>query len=387
MASLSIEMNAPAKPSLRAESRNAGIDALRASLTLLVLFHHSAVTYGAMGSWFYQEIEPSHAPSSLILTLFAAYNQAFFMGLFFLIAGSLTPGAIARHGTAQYLRERLIRLGAPLLVFILVLGPFTVALAQTVNGRPFFATLAGLARHGAIIFGPMWFVWALLIFSGAYLILRALIGAERLERARPFPSNGVLAASAFATGAAAFLLRLRWPTGAEAIGLQIGYFASYVVLFAAGCLGAKGRWLESVPSNQLVRWRRISIIAAVALPAALIAVLSSPGAKGSPNGGWNVLAVFYAFWEPFFAWGVILALLVFFQRHFAALGPVWRTLARRAYLIYIIHPPILVGVSLSMRSLAAPALVKFALAGSAACVLCFFAAGALLALPPVRRVV
>ena len=142
-----------------------------------------------------------------------------------------------------------------------------------------------------------------------------------------------------------------------------------------------------MPANQLVAWRRISIIAAVALPAALIAVLSSPGARGSPNGGWNVLAVFYAFWEPFFAWGVILALLVFFQRHFAALGPVWRDLARRAYLIYIIHPPILVGVSLSMRSLAAPALLKFALAGSATCVLCFFAAGALLALPPVPRVV
>jgi peptidoglycan/LPS O-acetylase OafA/YrhL len=142
MASLSIEVNAPARPSLRAESRNAGIDALRASLTLLVLFHHSAVTYGAMGSWFYQEIEPSHAPSSLILTLFVAYNQAFFMGLFFLIAGSLTPSAIARHGATEYLRERLIRLGAPLLVFILVLGPITVALAQTVNGHPFFATLA-----------------------------------------------------------------------------------------------------------------------------------------------------------------------------------------------------------------------------------------------------
>jgi peptidoglycan/LPS O-acetylase OafA/YrhL len=387
MATLSIEMNAPAKPSLRAESRNAGIDALRASLTLLVLFHHSAVTYGAMGSWFYQEIKPSHAPSSLILTLFAAYNQAFFMGLFFLIAGSLTPGAIARRGAAEYVRERLIRLGAPLLVFILVLGPLTQALAQTVNGHSFFATLGLLARRGAIILGPMWFVWALLIFAGAYLLLRAAIGAERLERARPFPSNAVLAASALATGAVAFLLRLRWPTGEEAIGLQIGYFASYVVLFAAGCLGAKGRWLENVPANRLVAWRRISIIAAVALPAALIAVLSSPGASGPPNGGWNMLAVFYAFWKPFFAWGVILALLVFFQRHFAALGPVWRNLARRAYLIYIIHPPILVGVSLAMRSLAAPALIKFALAGSATCVLCFFAAGALLTLPPVRRVV
>jgi hypothetical protein len=387
MASLSIERSAPASPSLRAATRNAGIDALRASLTLLVLFHHSAVTYGALGSWFYQEIKPSHAPSSLMLTLFTAYNQAFFMGLFFLIAGSLTPGAIVRHGAADYLRERLVRLGAPLLVFILVLGPFTEALAQTANGRPFFATLAGLARHGAIILGPMWFVWALLIFAGAYVVLRASVGAERLERARPFPSNTVLAASALATGAAAFLLRLRWPTGAEAIGLQIGYFASYVVLFAAGCLGAKGRWLENAPANQVVTWRRISIVAAVALPAFLIAVLSSPGPNGPPNGGWNLLAVFYAFWEPFFAWGVILALLVFFQRHFATLGPVWRNLARRAYLIYIIHPPILVGGSLAMRSLAAPALMKFALAGSATCVLCFFAAGALLAIPPVRRVV
>ncbi|HUJ81962.1 MAG TPA: acyltransferase family protein, partial [Candidatus Acidoferrales bacterium] len=110
--------------------RNAGIDALRASLTLLVVFHHAAITYGAMGSWFYKAVEPSNAPSSLVLTLFAAYNQAFFMGLFFLIAGSLTPGAIARHGAQEYLRERLLRLGAPLLVFILMLGPVTAALAQ-----------------------------------------------------------------------------------------------------------------------------------------------------------------------------------------------------------------------------------------------------------------
>jgi peptidoglycan/LPS O-acetylase OafA/YrhL len=384
MASLSIERSAPASPSLRAATRNAGIDALRASLTLLVLFHHSAVTYGALGSWFYQEIKPSHAPSSLMLTLFTAYNQAFFMGLFFLIAGSLTPGAIVRHGAADYLRERLVRLGAPLLVFILVLGPFTEALAQTANGRPFFATLAGLARHGAIILGPMWFVWALLIFAGAYVVLRASVGAERLERARPFPSYTVLAASALATGAAAFLLRLRWPTGAEAIGLQIGYFASYVVLFAAGCLGAKGRWLENAPANQVVTWRRISIVAAVALPAFLIAVLSSPGPNGPPNG---LLAVFYAFWEPFFAWGVILALLVFFQRHFAALGSLWRKLARRAYLIYIIHPPILVGVALAMRSFAAPALLKFGLAGAAASALCYVAASALLRSPTVSRVV
>jgi hypothetical protein len=166
--------------------------------------------------------------------LFCSYNQAFFMGLFFLIAGSLTPGAIARHGTQGFLRERLLRLGAPLLVFILVLGPITAALAETAKGHPFFAELGWIASHAMIITGPMWFVEALLIFSVAYVALRAAVGPARLERARPFPSNAILALSALGTGAAAFLLRLRWPPGTEFLGLQFGYFASYVVLFAAG---------------------------------------------------------------------------------------------------------------------------------------------------------
>lgn len=45
------------------------------------------------------------------------------MGLFFLIAGAMTPGAIAQYGPAAFLHERLVRLGLPLLAFLLVLGP------------------------------------------------------------------------------------------------------------------------------------------------------------------------------------------------------------------------------------------------------------------------
>jgi peptidoglycan/LPS O-acetylase OafA/YrhL len=371
-----------------AVSRNAGIDALRASLTLLVVFHHAAITYGGSGSWFYVELKPSGAPSSTILTLFSAYNQAFFMGLFFLIAGLLTPPAITRHGPAGFLRERLIRLGLPLLAFILVLGPLTVALAQTANGHAFFATLGWIARHSLIIPGPMWFVWALLIFSAAYVGLRAGVGPALLEEVRPFPSNRDLALAALLTGAAAFLLRLRWPVGVEVLSLQIGYFASYVVLFLAGCFGANGRWLERVPADRLRVWRALSVISAVTFPVVMmLAARPSTAANASASGGWNVLAALYAFWEPLFAWGVILSLLVFYQGRFVALGPLWRNLARRAYLIYIIHPPILVGVALAMRGLSAPALLKFALAGAAASALCFLVAGALLKSPMVRRVV
>jgi hypothetical protein len=59
------------------------------------------------------------------------------------------------------------------------------------------------------------------------------------ERDRPFPSNRTLAVAAAATGVVALVLCLKWPVGSEAFGLQLGYFASYVVLYAAGCMASR----------------------------------------------------------------------------------------------------------------------------------------------------
>ena len=83
---------------------------------------------------------------------------------------------------------------------------------------------------------------------------------------------------------------------------------------------------------------------------------------------------------------MILALLQRFERRFLALNPVGVRLARRAFAIYVIHPPVVVAVTLAWRSVAAPAVLKFALSGSFACVLCYVLAGFLLHLPGVRRV-
>jgi hypothetical protein len=53
-----------------AQSRNAGLDALRATLTVLVLFHHSAITYGAIGGWFYREVPTDGRLETRLLILF-----------------------------------------------------------------------------------------------------------------------------------------------------------------------------------------------------------------------------------------------------------------------------------------------------------------------------
>lgn len=372
-----------------ATPRNAGIDSLRAAATLLVVLHHTAITYGAIGGWYYKEALPDGSPSSTLLVLFCTLNQAWFMGFFFLLAGYFTPGALRRKGPWRYFGERLVRLGLPLLVYGFVLGPITIALAQTSRGKPFGETLMRLWHHAEFEKGPLWFAWALLLFALAAVLWFAAMKqrvAAGDDVRTAFPSNAALLVAALATGAGAFALRLVWPVGREAFGLQLGYFSSYIVLFAAGCMAARPRWLARLPAAQVRTWRRIAWLAFPTLPVIALAARHGGWRLGPVEGGWTVLAAFYAFWEPFVAWGVILGLLVWAQRRLASPGEVWRRLARRAYAIYAIHPLFVVGVALSWRAVAAPPVLKFAVTGTLACVLCYLAAGLLLKVPGVKRV-
>lgn len=367
--------------------RSNGIDALRAAVTLLVVFHHTAITYGAIGGWYYKELPPSETPTGLLLIFFCTVNQAWFMGLFFLLAGYYTPASCEKRGIREFIRERLIRLGIPLLVYFLVLHPVTVAIAEIARGHSFLSTLEDAYRHRKFEPGPLWFAEALLIFTSVWLVVYVSIcGAAKRDK-QPFPSNLTFLVAPLLTGAAAFLLRLIWPVGVNVAFLQLGYFASYVVLFAAGCVAWKNRWLERIPESQSRLWLRIAYLAIPVFPVIAIYAAVTKVVAGPNEGGWNVLAALYAFWEPFVAWGTILGLLVYFERRFAILNLFWKRLTRRAYLIYIIHPPILVGVALIWRSVDAPALLKFFVTGAVGCGLCYLAAGLLLRLRIVERVV
>ena len=77
------------------------IDNLRILLVVLVILHHLAVTYGGEGSWYYYEGQADPL-TSMLLTLFVVFNQAFFMGFYFLIAGYFVPRSLERAGSARY---------------------------------------------------------------------------------------------------------------------------------------------------------------------------------------------------------------------------------------------------------------------------------------------
>ena len=358
------------------------LDRLKVLLTALVVFHHAAITYGAAGDWFYREPAAGHTLAGAVLTLFCAVNQSFFMGLFFLLAGYLTPASLQRKGPARFLRERLVRLGVPLLCFGFLLGPMTEQLAQGASWDRLgweISTEAG-ARF---VLGPLWFCWALLIFSVLYTGLAQIRPGLFWQKV---PAPAAMLAGALGVGLVAFAVRLWLPAGAHVLGLQPGYCVSYTVLFMTGCMAARHLLLEQLTAAQIRPLVRAGLMALPVLPAFWLAHGAASTPVGVWLGGWNWPALVYALWEPLVAWGVISGLLLWGRRHLNGASQRWAFWTRHAYGAFVLHTPVLVALSVAATPLAAPTWLKFMVVASLATLLSFLAAAALRRIPGVPSI-
>src|SRR5262249_41062233 len=147
---------------------------LRLALTALVIVHHALIAYGAMGSWFY--VEPTDwrgwAKAGTVVT---AANQLYFMGLFFLLAGYFTPGALARKGVRKFVTDRAIRLGIPLVLAYVFACPYLELIKSQSLDHPtdgYWHELWWRLKSGELGPGPLWFVETLLGFSVLYALVR-----------------------------------------------------------------------------------------------------------------------------------------------------------------------------------------------------------------------
>ena len=367
------------------------VDRLRSVMVALVILHHTAITCGAIGGWFWREVEPSGSPSGILLMLFCTTNQAYFMGLFFLLAGYFTPASMERKGYARFAGDRFLRLGLPLLAFILILGPLTSGIVNFAQGDGFWPAIRSIWEHKEIINGPLWFAQALLIFSLGYCAWRAIFGSPLAKRERtqtPVPAGRWWLVSAVGVGAAELAIRQVVPVGVNVFGLQLGYFAGYVFLFAVGIAAWRHDWLAQLNWKQARPWIITLLIAWPSLPAGIAAAHAiHHGDSSGASSGLSFEAVFYALWEPFVAWGLIAVWLLVFREHMNRPSAIWSWLNRRAYAVYIIHPPVLVSIALLLHGWAAPALLKFGIVGLLACVATWLIADPLVRMPGVRSVV
>ena len=160
------------------------IDYLRASLVILVVLHHVALVYGAGAPFYYVE-PPINGPLTfLVLLVFILVNQSWFMGAFFLFSGYFAPGSFDRKGPGSFLKDRLLRLGIPLIIFYFVLSPIS-----SIGYWQMPASLTGIttpltwqAYPHLLGMGPLWFVAMLLIFDFGYTEAPCRGGGDTLAR-------------------------------------------------------------------------------------------------------------------------------------------------------------------------------------------------------------
>jgi glucans biosynthesis protein C len=361
------------------------LDYLRVILTMLVIVHHTAIAYGAGGDWIYKVVDDEDLTLSMIvLTLFTAVNQSFFMGFFFFISGYFTPSSYDRKGASSFLRERFFRLGIPLLFYILLLGPIISYLAHFKDAMTLSAYyMKEVFTFHTIHFGPLWFVETLIYFTIFYVIIRKLSKQNTLIKIKP-PTSLSLFLTAIFLGVTAFLVRLVYPVGESFLGLQFGYFPSYILLFIVGIIAKRLNWLELINKKVVKIWQLISLITIPVLPVALIASGALDGSLQF-EGGINVQSFVYALWEPFVAIGLILGLLSYFREHVNKPSPIKNKLAKAAYTVYIIHPAIIVGLSFLFHGTFYP-MIEFIIVSCLSIILCFFISSFIIKIPGMKRI-
>ena len=204
----------------KAAGRLLFIDNIRVFLTILVILHHTMIMYAGSGSFLYTEGRQDTI-SAVLGTWFCAVNQAYFMGFFLLIAAYFVPGSYDRKGAGQFLKDRLIRLGIPLLVYSWIISPLTWighhlrdARSDSVLADSY---LPGGRFEGLIGAGPLWFVEALLIFTVVYVAWRRFFRPNApvppVKTDSRFPSSKAIVLCAILMAVATFAVRLWHPMG------------------------------------------------------------------------------------------------------------------------------------------------------------------------------
>jgi hypothetical protein len=145
-------------------------------------------------------------------------------------ARGLVLGPLAgAPGAGWLVRSRLLRLGVPLLVYVVLINPLTDYLGGLRHGHR--SLVPDLATTEVSM---MWFVAALLAFSVAYSALRCLRPAAQSRR----PLPGLLTAAVLVIAVSSFAVWQLWPlTGDMFLSLRVGEWPQGVVLFALGVLG------------------------------------------------------------------------------------------------------------------------------------------------------
>jgi hypothetical protein len=365
-----------------APHRRADIDNLKVVLVAAVIVAHTTIAWTGIGTWVFHE-PPVREPLLSILSL-SLIGALFGMSFFFLIAGMFTAPSLARKGTRKFLIDRAIRLGLPMLFFIIFLSPM-IEYVDPDNAywdQGFWAFTLEIWWPPAP--GPTWFLGVLLLFSVVYALARSVRPA-RAAGAAPLRIRDLLLVAMVVT-LASYALRLSVPLGEELWRLGLPQAPAWIAGFTLGVIGAERGWYAPIAPRIVAFARRAGT---AALVAGVLALASTAfGLEfGRLTGGWTWESFLFAAIEGVLIVTMPLWLIDLFRRRFSRQGPLAEAMSRSAFAAFLFHQLVLVGLVLVSRYVPWAPEVEYALVTALGVAGSFALGWLVLKIPGVTRVI
>lgn len=282
------------------------------------------------------------------------------MGCLFFTAAYFAARSLARKGTARFVADRAMRRGLPLALYVFVISPFISSLILPSDGprAGFVESYGDYLASGdfARSTGPLWFAEALLVMCVAYAVVRHVHTAS----APSLLTHSIVWSAIAITAVAAFVLRLFFPLGGSVQNLQLGFFASYGVLFVLGVMVGESDSLDSLVEGVGRPWFARSLAWGLGAWAAVSGAILATDSADAISGGATWQAAAFASWEAFVSIGLSIGLVSFMGRKFPSHDRVTEFLSAHAFGIYVLHAPVLVAISVALANWDADALAKHA---------------------------
>lgn len=347
-----------------------GLDAVRGfALIGGVVLHATMSFFPGAQMWIVKD-----ASESVELGVVFYVLHMFRMAVFFLLAGFFGRLLLQRRGVGGFIRDRFGRIVLPFASFWPIVFPAIVAAliwgaVQASGGQPLpsepppnpFTVEAFPLTH-------LWFLYVLVIFYAAALLLRGLVVAVdrggALRRGLDRPVRFVVenwAPILLALPTAALLsVGNSWPLWFGVHTPDTGLIPNVQALAIYGAAFGLG-WLVNRQTALLDVWRRRwafhILLAVIATVACLVIIGVEPTVRPlkEPNLTWAYcLAYGLGLWS--WTFGIIGAGLAFFSGH----SPARRYLADASYWIYIVHLPLVMALQVLVAPLDWPWPAKFA---------------------------
>ncbi len=326
-------------PSAEATVRRADLDALRGVAMLLGVVLHATLSFSSLLGRPADRSVADPAPYDAIF--FAIHG--FRMPLFFLLSGYFTALLWRRRGLGRLLRQRSLRIVVPLLVGTVTVVPAMDAVV---------ALTAGPSPDGPFSFHHLWFLWYLVLLTGGFVLVVALLGR------RPLP-EWAAAALRWTLPPLTLLPQLRMggggafrtfgPDASPFLVPEAHHVAYFALFFAFGALAHGRRTRAGRPVIDAVGARGPLLLL-------LGAVLLVAGLRVTFDGGsWLVASVV----QVAYAWTLTFALIGLFARLFRVERRALRYLADASYWIYLVHLPLVLWLQAVVAGWDLPAPGKF----------------------------